>query len=189
MVHCLVVWRIWLCGVNAKVKIERTRANTLPNLLGIDHRIAYAYRKYHPGFIYGDVLREFAGILLLGSSNILGKNKTNAISALKHLRYLSRWYSGKESVYQCRRHGFNPWVRKNPWSRKWQPTLVFLPGKFHRHRSLAGYSLGGCKESDTAEHSAGCQDILNCIAEVKWKFVYIIWDSWGIVRSCFMKEE
>ena len=82
MLHCLVVWRIWLCGVNAKVKIERTRANTPPNLLGIDHRTAYAYRKYHPGLIYGDVLREFAGILLLGSSSILCKNKTNAISAI-----------------------------------------------------------------------------------------------------------
>ena len=26
------------------------------------------------------------------------------------------------------------------WSRKWQPTPVFLPGKFHGQRSLAGYS-------------------------------------------------
>ena len=28
---------------------------------------------------------------------------------------------------QCRRPGFNPWVRKIPWRRKWQPTPVFLP--------------------------------------------------------------
>ena len=42
------------------------------------------------------------------------------------------WCSGKESVCQCRRCkrvGFNPRVRKTPWSRKWQPTPVFLPGK------------------------------------------------------------
>ena len=25
------------------------------------------------------------------------------------------------------------------WRRKWQPTLVFLLGKFHGQRSLAGY--------------------------------------------------
>ena len=25
----------------------------------------------------------------------------------------------------------NPWVRKIPWRRKWQPTPVFLPGKSH----------------------------------------------------------
>ena len=36
-----------------------------------------------------------------------------------------------------KRHGFNPWVGKIPWSRKQQPTPV-LPGKFQR--SLAGYS-------------------------------------------------
>ena len=29
-----------------------------------------------------------------------------------------------------RRQGFNSCVRKIPWSRKWQPTPVFLPGKF-----------------------------------------------------------
>ena len=31
-------------------------------------------------------------------------------------------------------------VRKIPWRRKWQPTPVFLPGKSHGQRSLAGYS-------------------------------------------------
>ena len=32
-----------------------------------------------------------------------------------------------------------------------QPTPVFLPGQFHGQRNLAGYSLWGCKESDTSE--------------------------------------
>ena len=30
-----------------------------------------------------------------------------------------RWHSGKESTCQCRRHKFNPWVRKILWRRKW----------------------------------------------------------------------
>ena len=34
-------------------------------------------------------------------------------------------------------------VKKIPWRRKWQPTPVFLPGKFHGQRGLAGYSLQG----------------------------------------------
>ena len=54
---------------------------------------------------------------------------------------------GKESACPCRRHkrpGFNPWVRKIPWSRKWQPAPVFLPGKFSGERSLVGYSPWGC---------------------------------------------
>ena len=35
--------------------------------------------------------------------------------------HLPRWLSGKESTYQCRRGGLDPWVRKIPWRRKWQP--------------------------------------------------------------------
>ena len=45
---------------------------------------------------------------------------------------------GKESACQCRRCGFHPWVRKIPCSRKWQSTPVFLPGKSHGQRNLAG---------------------------------------------------
>ena len=50
------------------------------------------------------------------------------------------WLSGKESACQCRRCRFDPCVRKIPWSRKWLPTPVFLPGKSHEQRSLVGYS-------------------------------------------------
>ena len=35
------------------------------------------------------------------------------------------------SAGRCNRHGFDPWVRKTPWRRKWQPTPVFLPGESH----------------------------------------------------------
>ena len=46
---------------------------------------------------------------------------------------------------------FNPWVRKIPWRREWQPTPVFLPGEPHGQRSLVDYSPWGCEESDTTE--------------------------------------
>ena len=39
---------------------------------------------------------------------------------------------------QCRRLRFDPWVRKIPWRRKWQPTPVLLLGESHGQRSLAG---------------------------------------------------
>ena len=52
---------------------------------------------------------------------------------------------------QCRRPGFNPWVRKIPWRRKWQPTPVFLPGESHGQISLVGYSPWGHKECDMTE--------------------------------------
>ena len=64
---------------------------------------------------------------------------------------LPLWLNDKESTCQCRRHGFDPWIRKVCWRRKWQPTPVFLPGKSHRQKSLAGYSPWGRKESDTTE--------------------------------------
>ena len=35
-------------------------------------------------------------------------------------------------------NGFNPWVGKIPWRRKWQLTPVFLPEKSHGQRSLVG---------------------------------------------------
>ena len=41
---------------------------------------------------------------------------------------------------------------KIPNRRKWKPTPVFSPGKFHRWKSLAGYSPWHHKESDTTEH-------------------------------------
>ena len=55
------------------------------------------------------------------------------------------WLSGKESAYQCRRCGFDPWVRKTPWRRKWQPIPVFLTEKSYGQKSLAGHSPWGCK--------------------------------------------
>ena len=56
--------------------------------------------------------------------------------------------SGKEPACQCRRHKrcrFNPWARKIPWRRSWQPTPVLLPGRSHGQRSLEEYSPWGRK--------------------------------------------
>ena len=63
---------------------------------------------------------------------------------------LPRWYSGERICLRCRRHkrhGFDPWVRKIPWSRTWQPTPVFLPGKPHGQRTLVAYSPWGHKDT------------------------------------------
>ena len=46
---------------------------------------------------------------------------------------------------------FNLWIGKIFWKRKWQPTPVLLPGKFHGLRSLVGYSPWGHKQSNTTE--------------------------------------
>ena len=49
--------------------------------------------------------------------------------------------------------GSIPWVRKMPWRRAWQHTPVFLPGKPHRQRSLAGYSPWHRNESDVTQET------------------------------------
>ena len=49
----------------------------------------------------------------------------------------------------ARDNGFDLWVRKFPWRRKWQPSPVFLPGESCGQRSLEGYSPWGHQESDT----------------------------------------
>ena len=69
--------------------------------------------------------------------------------------------SGWRIQLQCRRyrrHGFCPWVRKIPWKRKWQPTPVFLPGKYHGQRSLAGsgpWDHKGLDMTEVTEHPLG----------------------------------
>ena len=57
----------------------------------------------------------------------------------------------KNLCLQFKRPGFDPWVEKIPWRRKWQPIPVFLPGEFHGQRSLVGCSPWGRWESDTTE--------------------------------------
>ena len=72
---------------------------------------------------------------------------------------LPRWLSGKESACQCkspRRRRFDPWVRKSPWRRKWQPTPIFLPGELHGQRSLAGYTLCGHRVRRDWAHARTC---------------------------------
>ena len=82
----------------------------------------------------------------------------------------------KQSVcLQCGRPGFDPWVGKIPWRRKWQPTPVLLPGKSHGQRSLVGCSPWGLEESDMTERlhfhfqakKHNCRH-LHYSAEVSW---------------------
>ena len=66
---------------------------------------------------------------------------------------VAQWVKNPAVTRRCKRLGFNPWVRKTPWRRAWQPTPVFLPGESHGQRRLAGDSPWGRKESDTTEHA------------------------------------
>ena len=90
-----------------------------------------------------------------------------------------RWLSGKESACQCRRHkrhGFDLWMGKIPWRRKWQPIPVFLPEKLHGQRSL---SPGGCKELDMTEWLSTI-----CIQSIiPFLILICFFQDWGVSKK------
>ena len=92
-----------------------------------------------------------------------GFEVTKTSVSLHFLPIISKWVAQlvknlPANAKRCKRHGFDPCVGKISWNRKWQPTPVFLPGKSHGQRSLAGYSPWGCKESDRTEHTRTALD-------------------------------
>ena len=108
--------------------------------------------------------RESACVPLCGYSSDLGGNQVPFLPLLPEIELQpeQKLFNEKPQTetllidaasicLQGGRPGFNPWVGKIPWRRKWQPTPVFLPGESHGRRSLVGYSPWVRKESDTTE--------------------------------------
>ena len=122
-------------GLNTSWQIDGETMDTITDFIFLGSKIT----------VDGDCSHEIKRGLLLGR-----KTMTNLDSILKS-RDITLWkkfYLVKSR--QCGRPGFDPWVGKILWRRKWQLTPVLLPGKPHG-RSLVGYSPWGCKESDTTE--------------------------------------
>ena len=77
---------------------------------------------------------------------------------------------------QYRRPRFDPSVGRIPWRRKWQSTLVLLPGKSHGQRSLVGYSPWGCR----VRHNWGTSLSLSLFKH--WMLPWIL--SWDPNKRC-----
>ena len=71
---------------------------------------------------------------------------------------------------QCRRPRFNGWVEETSWRRKWRPTPIFLPGKTHGQRSLAGYSPQGHKELDNLATKPS-------LLPAAWRLSSVLWSQ------------
>ena len=86
---------------------------------------------------------------------------------------LPRWLSSKESASQCRRHGFDPWVGKIPWTRKWQPLQDSCLGNSTDRGAWQATVHGGLKESDTTEQQS-THEIFHCVyrLHVVYPFTY-----------------
>ena len=83
---------------------------------------------------------------------------------------------------QCKTPGCDPWVSKIPWEKEWLPTLVFLLGEFHGHRSLVRYSPWGCKE--TLWITTNCGKFLK-----RWKYVFLRRQLTCLLRNLYSGQE
>ena len=84
---------------------------------------------------------EPGGLQSMGSQRVGHELATNTFT-------FPWWLIGKEFTHQHRRCGFNLWVGKIPWRRKWHSIPVYLPRKSSGERSLESYSPWGHRESD-----------------------------------------
>ena len=75
----------------------------------------------------------------------------------------------------------DPWVRKIPWRRKWQPTPVFMPGKSHGPRILVGYSPWGHKR---VGHDWATSLLTTAVATGLEKSVFIPIPKKGNAKEC-----
>ena len=65
---------------------------------------------------------------------------------------MAQWVKNLSAMLETQWTTFDSWIRDIPWRRNWQPTAIFLPGKSHGQRSLAGYSPWGLKEFDMTKN-------------------------------------
>ena len=84
-----------------------------------------------------------------------------------------------------RRPGFNPWVGKIPWRRKWQPTPVFLPGESQGQRSLVDYSPWGHRGGHNSAHTRGQVFVVTtaCVSGVS-----VTVTNWLEARCCSVTQ-
>ena len=87
-------------------------------------------------------------------------------------------------MQEAKRYRFDPWVRKIPWRRAWQPTPGFLPGEFPGQKSFGLQSIGSQRVrhdwSDLAHHYVGQSEFAYILTQSTVSFVtsfQILWVS------------
>ena len=124
---------------NYKIKVKETYSRFFWNsLINIYQKVDYLLK--NPCQVISKIHQHFDAISI-------SWEESNMSTSFEGLPW---WCHGKEPACQFRRRRFSPWVGKILWWRRWQHTLVFLPGKSHEQRDLAGYSPRSGEESDTA---------------------------------------
>ena len=125
------------------VETRTLHSSFQPNISQVKHSPLLNLHHPHPKG-GGNSWHRLALFILLDTLSYMKNRNEAQISCIPEGNLV-----GKESACQCRRLrrcGFDPWDGKIPWSRKWQPTPVFLSRESHGERSLVGYSPWGRKE-------------------------------------------
>ena len=134
-------WLIWRDPDAVKDWRQEEKGMTEDEMVGWHHRLN--------GHEFELVMDRKAWRAAWGHKELDMTNWTGLNWTYPHLASLGaqRW----SVCLQCGRPGFDPWVRKIPWKRKWQPTPVFLPEEPHGWRSLVGCSPQVHKQSGVTE--------------------------------------
>ena len=156
--HFLQVRHLWVSSAVCSVRYNLVLYSlSYPTPVPICPSIpAYSKRHWFPlGHCHAKLMEmtaELVQSLVFLCLSFLVNEKVMIRFSLEVCEGLPWWLIGKEAPAMQ-----ETWVRslvlEIPWRRKWQPTPVFLLGKSHGQRSLAGYSPWGRKESGTTEHA------------------------------------
>ena len=152
--HTFIILRFWRAGVQHGSHQPKSSAAFLLEVLGEDHFLAFSsfWKLLHipwllaPSSIFRlSTIRPSPSGLIALVVHLLPPSSTTYMCLCVYIHIymgLPGGTSSKEPAWQCRsrrRWRFGPWVGKISWRRAWQPTPVFVPGKSHGQRSLAGY--------------------------------------------------
>ena len=95
--------------------------------------------------------------------------------------------NGKEPTCQCKRHKrheFNSWMGKIPWSRKWKPTPASLPVKFHGQRRATVHGvIKSWTQLSTTPHAIG---IVRFLLSLSFSFFFFFLFKFAVI--CYSKQ-
>ena len=155
-----IPWSLIICKVKALSQSFDLSENVHQNDPESSFKIWFHFSRFHIYVFIYDICFSLSDLLhsiwqTLGPSTLLQKTRFHFFLWPSNIPPgFPGGASSKESACQsrrCKRCGFDPWVEKTLWSRKWQPSPVFLPRESHEQKSLVGYSPWGCRKSDTTE--------------------------------------
>ena len=149
---CVYIWLIWASRVMLVVKTVLSRA-VVSDSLG--PHVLQPSRILCPWDSPGKNTGVRCHAVLQGIFPIQGSNP-----GLPHCGQILYQLSHQRSPYKCRRHKrcrFDPWVRKIPWRRAWQPIKLFDIGLYN---VCILWKLTAVSYADIFSHSVGCLFIL-----------------------------